>query len=127
VRNVPSPKLKPAARAYELDMIAPLGASGSPLFRPHPLEVVGVVYGEQDVQMGGGRPITFAYALHLSTLREARGAATQGKPFHEFLADQHRLLAEQEQAQDPEADGVEPDVWRADMRHPRPFMIGFSY
>lgn len=30
-------------RAYELDMPAPPGMSGSPLFRPHPLEVVGVV------------------------------------------------------------------------------------
>jgi hypothetical protein len=84
-------------RAYELGMMARPGASGSPLFRPHPLEVVGVVYGEQDVQMGGGRPVTFAYAHHLSTLREARAAATQGNPLHEFLADQYRLLAEGQQ------------------------------
>lgn len=92
------PGVRPV-RAYELDMLAPPGASGSPMFRPHPLEVVGVVYGEQDVQMAEGKTTTFAYAHHLSTLREARGAATQRKPLHEFLADQYRLRAEGQQDQ----------------------------
>jgi len=67
-------------RAYELDMMAPPGASGSPLFRPHPLEVAGVVYGEQDVQMGGGRPVTFAYAHHLSTLEKLEQPRHKGSP-----------------------------------------------
>ena len=73
-------------RAYELDMPAPPGVSGSPLFRPRPLEVVGVVYGEQDIEVAGSkRLITFSYAHHLSTLRDARGRATDNLPLGEFL------------------------------------------
>ena len=74
-------------RAYELDMPAPGGVSGSPLFRPQPLEVVGVVYREHEVIVTDrGSPVTFSYAHHLSTLREARATATGGRPLHEYLA-----------------------------------------
>ncbi len=74
-------------RVYELDMPAPPGVSGSPLFRPHPLEVVGVVYREQDITVPDSeRVIGFAYAHHLTTLRAARGAATDNIPLGEYLA-----------------------------------------
>jgi len=64
-------------RAYELDMPAPGGISGSPLFRQAPFEVVGVVYGEQDQHVPGREaPVIFSYAHHLSALRAARAAAT---------------------------------------------------
>ena len=76
-----------AVRAYELDMPAPGGVSGSPLFRPGPLEVVGVVYREHEVVVSDrGSPITFSYAHHLSTLREAQATATGGRSLHEHLA-----------------------------------------
>ena len=74
-------------RAYELDMPAPPGVSGSPLFRPHPLEVVGVVYREQDITVPDSeRVIYFAYAHHLTTLRAARAKATDDVPLAEYLA-----------------------------------------
>ena len=74
------------ARAYELDMPAPGGVSGSPLFRPAPFEVVGVVYGEQDQHVPGrGTPVTFSYAHHLSTLRQAQATATANRPLFEHL------------------------------------------
>lgn len=73
-------------RAYELDMPAPGGISGSPLFRQAPFEVVGVVYGEQDQHVPGrGTPVTFSYAHHLSALRAARAAATGNLPLSEHL------------------------------------------
>jgi hypothetical protein len=73
-------------RAYEQDMAAPGGVSGSPLFRPQPLEVVGVVYREHEIIVPDrGSPVTFSYAHHLSTLREARATATKGRPLVEYL------------------------------------------
>ena len=44
-------------RIYELDMLAPPGMSGSPFFRPHPLEVVGVVYREQDTAVPDSKKV----------------------------------------------------------------------
>jgi hypothetical protein len=77
----------PPVRAYELDMPAPGGVSGSPLLRPEPFEVVGVVYREHDLYVPERQvPVTFAYAHHLSTLREARAAATETRPLAEYLA-----------------------------------------
>jgi hypothetical protein len=73
-------------RAYELDMPAPGGISGSPLFRQAPIEVLGVVYGEQDQHVPGlGTPVIFSYAHHLSALRAARAAATGNLPLSEHL------------------------------------------
>jgi hypothetical protein len=73
-------------RAYELDMPAPGGVSGAPLFRPAPFEIVGVVYGEQDQHVRGREtPVTFSYAHHLSTLRYARATATRNRPLSEHL------------------------------------------
>jgi hypothetical protein len=69
-----------------MDMTIPPGMSGSPVFRPRPLEVVGVAYREHDTQLTGEvRVITFAYAHHLLTLREGSCAATQGRPLAEYL------------------------------------------
>jgi hypothetical protein len=77
----------PAVRAYEVDMRAPGGVSGSPLFRPQPFEVVGVVYREHDLYVSERQaPVTFAYAHHLSTLREARATVTENRPLAEHLA-----------------------------------------
>jgi hypothetical protein len=73
-------------RAYELDMRAPSGVSGSPLFRPQPFEVVGVVYGQHEVSDGDRPVVTFAYAHHLSTLRGVRAAATENRRLAEYLA-----------------------------------------
>ena len=74
-------------RAYELDMPAPPDVSGSPLFCPHPLEVVGVVYREQDITVPDSeRVIGYAYSHHLTTLRAARGWATGNVPLAEHLA-----------------------------------------
>jgi len=74
-------------RAYELDMPAPGGVSGSPLFRPAPFEVVGVVYREHDLHVPNRDvPVTFSYAHHLSTLQQARTTATDNRPLHEYLA-----------------------------------------
>ena len=79
------PGRKPV-RAYELDMPAPGGVSGSPLLRPAPFEVVGVVYGEQDQHVPGrGVPLTFSYAHHLSTLQHAQATATGNRPLFEHL------------------------------------------
>jgi hypothetical protein len=73
-------------RAYELDMPAAGGVSGSPLFRQAPFEVVGVVYGEQDQYIPGrGTPVIFSYAHHLFTLQAARAAATGNLPLSEHL------------------------------------------
>lgn len=76
-----------AIRAYELDMPAPPGLSGAPLFRPDPFEVVGVVYREHDVVVSeADYPITFSLAHHLTTLREAQAGATDNLPLQAFLA-----------------------------------------
>lgn len=76
-------------RAYELDMPAPGGVSGSPLLRPDPFEVVGVVYGQHQISDGDRLvPVVFGYAHHLSTLRGARAAATEDRPLAEYLAGQ---------------------------------------
>jgi Trypsin-like peptidase domain len=73
-------------RAYELDMPAPGGVSGSPLFRPAPFELVGVVYGEQDQHVPDREtPLTFSYAHHLSTLQHAQATATGNRPLFEHL------------------------------------------
>jgi hypothetical protein len=78
-------------RAYELDMPAPGGVSGSPLCRLEPFEVVGVVYREQDIILHDPETqesriaATFSCAHHLSTLRDARAKATDGRPLHEHL------------------------------------------
>jgi hypothetical protein len=85
-----------AVRAYELDMPARLGVSGSPLFRPHPLEVVGGVSREDMTVPDSERVIGFAYAYHLTTLPAARGAATDNIPLGEYLALGARCAAPRE-------------------------------
>jgi hypothetical protein len=73
-------------RAYELDMPAPGGVSGSPLFRAAPFEVVGVVYREHDLYVANRDvPVTFSYSHHLSTLQQARATATDNRPLHEYV------------------------------------------
>jgi hypothetical protein len=74
-------------RAFELDMRAPAGMSGSPLLNPDTLEVGGLVYGTRtSYQPGEEEPFTFSLAMHLDVLRKASGPATDGLPLCDFLA-----------------------------------------
>ena len=84
----------PPVPAVELDMPAPPGLSGGPLFRTDPFEVVGVVVGEPIEP--SGRPVDeviypaaefyrFGAAHRLDTLREAVAPATGGLPLAEHL------------------------------------------
>jgi hypothetical protein len=73
-------------RAYELDMPAPNGISGAPIFREQPLEIVGVVYREHEYEVHDrGARLIFSFALHLSILRDAIGTATDGRPLHQHV------------------------------------------
>ena len=77
---------QPETRLYELDMPAPPGMSGSPVFRSGTLEVVGVIVSEQGYEVPGtNRQTVFAYAHHLWVLQAAKGAATDNLPLSEYL------------------------------------------
>jgi len=77
---------QPTTRLYELDMPAPPGMSGSPVFRAESLEVVGVIVSEQGYEVPDtSRQMVFAYAHHLWVLEAARGAATDKLPLNEYL------------------------------------------
>ena len=87
--------------SYELDMPTPAGLSGAPLVRTGSQDVIGVIYGSNDVatieQMaqintdtGKREPeihriISFGLAHYTETLRKLSGAATKGLPLYEFL------------------------------------------
>lgn len=79
----------------ELDIPAPVGMSGGPLFnaqRPlfrggpalEPFECYGVVYGEHALQTPDGAH-RHGVAVRLDTLRAATGPATGGLPLDEYL------------------------------------------
>ena len=88
--------------AYELDMPAPEGLSGAPLIRVGSQEVVGVVFGSNDVgtideferidpqtrerEPEIRRVVSFGLAHYTDALRKARGPATGGLPLSEFLS-----------------------------------------
>lgn len=75
-----------AVRAVELDLPAPPGLSGAPLFRPDPFEVAGVVYREHDIEVPEAqRSFTFSVAHHLSTVRGASGLATSKRALADHL------------------------------------------
>lgn len=88
--------------SYELDMPSLAGMSGAPIVRRGTREVIGVLYGRKDAEQieewGSRDPETgerltpqvvrmayFAVAHHADTLRDLRGAATNGRPLGEFL------------------------------------------
>jgi len=89
-------------KSYELNFPTAAGLSGSPLIRIGSAEVVGVIYGNNDVatiehasrvdpETGIREPeiqriISFGLAHYTDTLREARGKATQGKTIAEYHA-----------------------------------------
>ncbi|SRR6266851_251413 len=79
----------PPIRAYELDMTAPPGISGSPLLDAEGPVVGGVVYGRtQDiVPKSESDELTYAFATahHLDTLRAATGPATGGRRLEDYL------------------------------------------
>lgn len=90
---------------YELDMLAPKGASGGPLFINDSRIIAGVVIGTNDIETveefasvdpktGHRQPETvrmasLAIAHDTATLRKVTTLATGGRPLAEFLADQH--------------------------------------
>ncbi len=87
--------------SYELDMPAPQRLSGAPLFSAVTGEVVGVVYGTNDVglveefssvnpETGERKPeihriVSFALAHYTDTLRLLTGDATQGLALAEYV------------------------------------------
>jgi hypothetical protein len=87
--------------SYELDMPAPAGLSGAPLFKLNTLEVVGVVYGanetgsivqmaEEDPETGERTPyieriLAFGLAHQEFTLHGVQGPATGGRRLGEMV------------------------------------------
>ncbi len=88
--------------SYELDMPALQGMSGAPIIRTRTNEILGVLYGRNDVEtieeFGSRDPDTgdpirpevvrmtyFALAHHNTTLDTLKGIATQGLPLRQFL------------------------------------------
>jgi hypothetical protein len=87
-------------QAYELDMPTPEGLSGAPLLKMGTTEVVGVVYGTNEVAIikhfervdeeGRREPevqrvVTFGLAHHTSSLHSLRGPATGDVPLGHYL------------------------------------------
>lgn len=86
--------------SYEIDMPAPEGLSGAPLMLDN--QVIGVMYGENDVATIESfasidpeteerspdvvRLVSFALAHFTSTLHALRGPATENKPLIEYLS-----------------------------------------
>lgn len=59
------------AKYYELGMVVPMWASGSPLMDADTLEIVGVLAGERTSEVGRSGEFTVGLALHLDVLRGA--------------------------------------------------------
>jgi hypothetical protein len=91
-----------STRSYELDMPALEGMSGAPIIRLQTQEILGVLYGRNDVEVieefGSRDPDTgerltpevvrmtyFALAHHTITLGNLKGTATQGLALRQFL------------------------------------------
>jgi V8-like Glu-specific endopeptidase len=88
--------------SYELDMPTPEGLSGSPVLLADSNDIIGVVYGENDVrtieQYGRidpktgeavpeiNRVVSFGLAHHINALRAVEGMATGGEPLETVLA-----------------------------------------
>lgn len=95
------PKGYGRVNSYELSIPAPQGLSGAPLLKEGTLEVLGTVYGNNDVatieQFGRIDPATgkrepeiqrivsFGLSHHLDTLKALRGAATHNVALGEYL------------------------------------------
>ena len=97
--------------SYELDMLAPTGLSGAPLFFASPTvgprAIAGVVYGinetysiaeESSVDPVTGevsaevrRMVSFALAHHTRSLGQLSGRATDGKPLDQYLGERSLL------------------------------------
>jgi hypothetical protein len=89
--------------SYEIDMPAPEGLSGAPLIQLGTTNVLGVVYGVNEVQriaeFATTDPATgsqipevlrierFALAEHTESLRDLAGTATDAQPLHTVLPD----------------------------------------
>lgn len=72
-------------RSFELDMPAPPGLSGAPLFQADG-SVIGMVGGEHATTVGSATTYHFSWAVHLSPLRHARCGLTMNLPLSEHLA-----------------------------------------
>jgi Trypsin-like peptidase domain len=86
--------------SYEIDMPAPAGLSGAPLFASGSTTLLGVVYGEVESYTlcdwdridGSGKMapesrkvVTFAVSHTIESLRNIRGPATGGRPLYELM------------------------------------------
>ena len=87
--------------SYELDMPTPAGLSGAPLIRLHTRQVVGVVYGSNDVgsidhfasvnpETGHREPeiqriVSFGLAHHVEIINNLRSVATEHQPLSDYL------------------------------------------
>jgi hypothetical protein len=88
--------------SYELNIPAPQGISGAPLVKHDSTEVVGVIYGNNDVgvieefahideKTGKRHPelqriVSFGLAHHLNNLAALNGAATNDLPLSEYIS-----------------------------------------
>lgn len=88
-------------KSYELDMLTPAGLSGAPLIRLRTHQVVGVIYGSNDVgsidqfasvnpETGQREPevqriVSFGLAHHTETINNLIGAATKNQPLSHYL------------------------------------------
>lgn len=83
--------------SYELDMPVPSGMSGAPLVLRGGIEVAGVLFGMQDVELVDAqsgpvkryqttRVVAFGLAHTAASLRRASTRATNGLPLADFLA-----------------------------------------
>jgi hypothetical protein len=91
----------PEIKSYELDMRTPAGLSGAPLLRGDGFEVIGVIYGSNDVEKieefvrvdpeTGERTgeltriFSFGLAHYTTSLQEFAGGATNGLPLLEYI------------------------------------------
>jgi Trypsin-like peptidase domain len=78
---VPNLKARPA---MHLDMLSPPGLSGAPIIREDGRDVLGVLVGDRNIQLGG-ESFRFGEALLLDALRSARSTATDHRPLAEHL------------------------------------------
>lgn len=73
-----------ARPAMHLDMLSPPGLSGAPIIREDGRDVLGVLVGDRNTQLGG-ESFRFGEALLLDALRSARSTATDHRPLAEHL------------------------------------------
>jgi hypothetical protein len=74
-----------ARPAMHLDMLSPPGLSGAPIIREDGRDVLDVLVGDRNIQLGG-ESFRFGEALLLDALRSARSTATDHRPLGRHAA-----------------------------------------